>query len=263
MENQMKIFENEQFGQVRTTIINGEPWFVAADVCKALDISNSRDALTRLDDDEKGVASTDTLGGKQDMTIVNEPGLYSLVLGSRKPEAKRFKRWITHDVIPAIRQTGAYMTPATIETLLTDPALIIGLATQLQDLQAKNKTLALENNQKQQIIAEMQPKVTYYDEVLKSKNAVPILVIAKDYGMSAQRMNKLLNELHVQYKQGDCWLLYQELAQNGYTKSETYIDCAGYSHMNTNWTQKGRLFLYDLLKNERNILPLVECPDVA
>lgn len=86
-------------------------WFVAADVCRALEISNSRDAVARLDDDEKGVGSADTLGGKQGMQIINEPGLYTLVLGSRKPEAKTFKRWVTHEVLPAIRKTGSYKTP--------------------------------------------------------------------------------------------------------------------------------------------------------
>lgn len=111
MENNMQIFQNEAFGEIRTLLIDGEPWFVAADVCKALLIVNSRDALTRIDDDEKGVVSTDTLGGRQEVTIVNEPGLYTLILGSRKPEAKAFKRWITHEVIPAIRKHGAYISP--------------------------------------------------------------------------------------------------------------------------------------------------------
>jgi len=106
--NDIQIF-NSDFGQVRTITRNGEPWFVAADVCAALEIVNSRDAMTRLDSDEKGVVSTDTLGGKQEVSIVNESGLYALVLGSRKPEAKAFKRWITHEVIPTIRKTGGYV----------------------------------------------------------------------------------------------------------------------------------------------------------
>ena len=111
MENNMQIYKSEKFGEIRTLTLNGEPWFVAADVCKALLIVNSRDALTRIDDDEKGVVSTDTLGGRQEVTIVNEPGLYALILSSRKPEAKAFKRWITHEVIPAIRKHGAYISP--------------------------------------------------------------------------------------------------------------------------------------------------------
>jgi prophage antirepressor-like protein len=99
--------------QVRViTDEHGEPWFVAADVCAALAIANARDALTRLDDDEKGVASTDTLGGRQSLSTVNEFGLYSLILGSRKPEARAFKRWVTHEVLPSIRRTGSYSTRA-------------------------------------------------------------------------------------------------------------------------------------------------------
>lgn len=108
--NEMQIFEKPEFGQIRTTVVDGDPWFVAVDVCRALEVGNSRQAVARLDDDEKGVISTDTLGGRQDVSIINEPGLYTLVLGSRKPEAKAFKRWITHEVLPSIRKTGAYAT---------------------------------------------------------------------------------------------------------------------------------------------------------
>ena len=119
MENQMQIFNNEQFGDVRTALINNEPWFVAADVCRALDIAPT--ATRRLDDDEKGLRSTQTLGGMQEIVIINEPGLYSLVLGSRKPEAKAFRRWITHEVIPAIRKTGGYIAG---EENMTDDELV-------------------------------------------------------------------------------------------------------------------------------------------
>lgn len=100
---------------------DGEPWFVAADVCRALEMSDVSMSLRRLDDDEKGTSSICTLGGQQEMSIVNEPGLYALVLGSRKPEAKAFKRWITHEVIPTIRKHGAYMTPEKLEEALLNP----------------------------------------------------------------------------------------------------------------------------------------------
>ena len=106
--NEIAVFENEQFGTIRTLSVEGEPWFVAADVCRALEIGDTHKAVGRLDEDEKGRSSIPTLGGNQEMATVNEYGLYTLVLGSRKPEAKVFKRWITHDVIPAIRKTGAY-----------------------------------------------------------------------------------------------------------------------------------------------------------
>ena len=108
--NQLQIFSHEQFGNVRTVILSGEIWFVAADVCRALELSDTHKAVDRLDDDEKGTNSIPTLGGPQDMLTVNEPGLYALILGSRKPEARAFKRWITHEVLPQIRRTGAYFT---------------------------------------------------------------------------------------------------------------------------------------------------------
>lgn len=158
--------------EVRSTVINGEPWFVAKDVCDVLEILNSRDALNRLDEDEKDVVSTDTLGGKQNVSIVNESGLYSLILGSRKPEAKQFKRWITHEVIPSIRQHGAYMTPSTIEKVLTDPDFIIQMANQMKTEQEKNRLL-------QQKIEADKPKVHFAESVEISKDSILVADLAK------------------------------------------------------------------------------------
>ncbi|MEK3838694.1 phage antirepressor [Paenibacillus sp. FSL R7-0128] len=158
--------------EVRSTVINGEPWFVAKDVCDVLELTNSRMAIDRLDEDEKGVSSTDTLGGKQNVTIVNESGLYSLILGSRKPEAKQFKRWITHEVIPSIRQHGAYMTPSTIEKVLTDPDFIIQMANQMKTEQEKNRLL-------QQKIEADKPKVHFAESVEISKDSILVADLAK------------------------------------------------------------------------------------
>lgn len=184
--NDVKIFESHEFGQVRTTVIDGEPWFVAADVCRALELSNSRMAISRLDDDEKGVSSTDTLGGKQEMQIVNEPGLYSLVLGSRKPEAKAFKRWITHEVIPAIRKHGGYMTPEKVEEALLNPDVLIQLATELKEERNKNKALhdlAVEQDKhiarQNDKIAALEPKGIFADAVSVSKTDILIGDLAK------------------------------------------------------------------------------------
>lgn len=133
-------FKNETFGEVRTVMRDGEPWFVAADVCRSLEIGNPAMAMGRLDEDEKmTLSSTDShsgqRGGPQSYTIINEPGLYALVLGSRKPEAKAFKRWITHEVIPSIRKHGAYITAETAERLMADPDFQIKLLTRLRDEQ--------------------------------------------------------------------------------------------------------------------------------
>lgn len=131
--NYLQVFNSSQFGTVRVIDQNGEPWFVAKDVCAALDIGNSRQAITRLDEDEKGVILTDTLGGIQELSVVNEPGLYTLILGSRKPEAKAFKRWITHEVLPEIRRTGRY--GPTAQPLREMRQLLQDAATRLEALE--------------------------------------------------------------------------------------------------------------------------------
>ena len=138
MENKLMIFENDAFGKVRTLNLNGEPWFVAADVCKALELGNPSMTVERLDDDEKGISTIDTLGGKQRMAIINEPGLYSLVITSRKPEAKAFKRWITHEVIPAIRKHGVYITDEKLKLFAEHPELLDALMKSLYAAHAEN-----------------------------------------------------------------------------------------------------------------------------
>jgi len=139
--NEITVFQNDQFGSVRTIIRDGEPWFVAADVCRALELGDTHKAVERLDDDEKGRSSIPTLGGAQELLMVNEPGLYALVLGSRKPEAKAFRRWITHEVIPAIRKHGGYLTPPTIEQLLDNPDLIVEMALKMKAEREKSDWL--------------------------------------------------------------------------------------------------------------------------
>lgn len=201
METQIQVFNNSDFGDVRTIIRDGEPWFVAADVCRALDVDST--ATRRLDDDEKGLHSTQTLGGEQNMTIVNEPGLYSLVLSSRKPEAKAFKRWITHDVIPAIRRHGMYA----IDDIIANPDLGIAALQALKEEREKRQALESTVAVQSQQIAELAPKASYYDIVLNCKDLMSISKIAKDYGKSAIWLNDKLAELKVQYKQDGVWLL--------------------------------------------------------
>ena len=120
----LAVFQKEEFGSVRVVTLDGEPWFVAADVCRALELERTNRALSRLDDDEKGAHLVSTPGGRQMMSIVSESGLYALVLGSRKPEAKAFKRWITHEVIPAIRKRGVYITDEKLKLLAEKPEML-------------------------------------------------------------------------------------------------------------------------------------------
>lgn len=267
-ENRMQVFNNDQFGSVRTVVKDGEPWFVAADVCKALEIGNPTDVMRRLDDDERTLVSIEGASNTLPVNVINEPGLYAVVLGSRKPEAKAFKRWITHEVIPTIRKTGGYVAndDLFVETYFGDADESIKSAFRAtlervrrlnEEKKALNETVAVQSQQ----IAEMRPKVTYYDVILNSPDAITMSVIAKDYGKSAKWLNKKLNELGVQFKQGDIWLLYAEHADKGYTKTETYtyVDSSDIKHsrVHTKWTQKGRIFLYDLLKSN-GVLPLCE-----
>lgn len=251
--NDVKIFENPEFGRVRTTVIDGEPWFVAADVCHALDIGNPSDALNRLDDDERTLVSIEGASNGKPVNGVNEPGLYSLVLGSRKPEAKAFKRWITHEVIPAIRKTGGYQVNELTGRELMAKALLEAQAV----LAEKDTTIAKQS----QLIGELKPKADYTDRILNSKSLVSITQIAKDYGLSGKAMNGKLHELGIIYKLGSQWLLYSKYQAKGYTHSETvditHSDGRADVVMNTKWTQKGRLFLYQHLK-KHGILPVIE-----
>lgn len=260
--NQIEIFKSPEFGEIRTLTIDGEPWFVGKDVAERLGYSNTKDALaSHVDEDDKRViqrSENATLDiPNRGLTIINESGLYSLVLSSKLPTAKAFKRWVTSEVIPAIRKHGVYA----VDKLLEDPDTLIAALNQLKEERARRKELETQVGVKDQQIAELQPKAGYYDLVLQCKDAMAISKIAKDFGLSAMALNKILHDASVQYKQGDVWLLYQKHAGKGYTQTKTdlYTDGNGiqHAHVRTCWTQKGRLFIYDLLKS-RGILPLIE-----
>ena len=158
MENkQLQVFKNPEFGEIRVIEKDGEPWFVAVDVCDILGLSNPTIAVSRLDKDERAKFN---LGRQGNSTIVNEPGLYTLILGSRKPEAKAFKRWITHDIIPAIRKYGAYMTPEKLEEAICNPDTIIEICMQLKLEQERRKQVEAENRQ-------IKPKADYFDNLVE------------------------------------------------------------------------------------------------
>ena len=257
--NQIEIFKSNVFGEIRTVQVEGEPWFVGRDVAGALGYSNPQEAVrTHIDEEDKGVSEIRTPGGIQKMPIINESGLYSLILSSKLPTAKQFKRWVTSEILPTLRKTGGYtMMPKDYATALRA----------LADEAEKNELLALENVQQKQQIAELKPKADYTDEILRNKGLVTITQIAKDYGMSGQAMNQVLHEAGIQYKCSGQWLLYSKYQSFGYTHSETiaitHNDGRDSVEMHTKWTQKGRLFLYDTLKDKMGILPLIEQPESA
>lgn len=244
--NELQIFRNESFGEVRTLEINGEPWFVAADVCRALDINDVGRAVSRLDDDESTRIEIDHPQSRDkriEVYIVNEPGLYGLVLGSRKPEAKTFKRWIKHDVLPSIRKTGGYNLPKDY------PSALRALA----DAEEKRLVLEAENEIQRQQIADFQPIRQYVDEILSSPGTVVMTQIAADYGMSARALNKILHEEGIQRSVNGQWILYKEHMGKGYTSSKTVqitrSDGSLDTKINTVWTQKGRLMIHEILKS--------------
>ncbi|BFH15648.1 phage antirepressor [Paenibacillus melissococcoides] len=255
--NQLQVFQYVG-NEVRTVIKDGSPWFVLKDVVQVLGLSNSRMVKERLGDD---VSSTypipDSLGREQETTIINEDGLYDVILESRKPEARAFRKWITGDVLPTIRKTGSYSV--TVPSYMIDDP--IKRAEQWITEQREKQALETKSLMLEQRVAEYEPKISYLDRILQSKGTVTITQIAKDYGMSGQALNLILHEEKVQYKQNKQWLLYRQHHDKGYTKSET-IDITRSNGdpdvtMNTRWTQKGRLFIHELLQR-RGIVPLMD-----
>ena len=256
--NELKIFENPDFGKVRTMEIDGEPYFVGKDVAEILGYKDTSDAMKKhVDSEDKLTRHFADSGQNREMYVINESGLYSLILSSKLPKAKEFKRWVTSEVLPSIRKHGLYAT----EELISNPDIAIAAFQALKEEREKNRkltdTVAVQNQQ----IAELQPKASYYDVVLNCKDLLSITEIAKDYGKSAKWLNNYLHENKVQYKQGDIWLLYQNHAEKGYTntKTQTFNGNDGNVHtkVHTYWTQKGRLFIYDLLKS-KGIVPIIE-----
>lgn len=259
---ELKIFENEQFGKVRTLQIENEPYFVGKDVADILGYQNgSRDINLYVEEEDRLKYKISTSGQLREQILVNESGLYSLILASRKKEARAFKRWVTHEVLPNIRKHGAYMTDEVLKEALTSPDFLIKLATELKEEREKRIALEIDNNIKAQQIGELKPKADYVDKILKSKSLMNVSQIAKDYGMSATKFNKILHELKVQYKQAEQWLLYSKYHDKGYTHSETFDfenkNGINETKLTTKWTNKGRLFLYNLLK-DNGYLPLIE-----
>lgn len=258
--NELQIFNSPEFGDIRTVEIDGKPYFVANDVAKSLGYKRPADAVTAHC---KGSVKHRYLteGGEQEVKVIPEGDVYRLISRSKLPSAEKFERWVFDEVLPSIRKHGAYMTEQVIEKALTSPDFLIQLATQLKEEQEKRKLAESEVKMKNQIISELKPKADYYDEILKNPGLVTITQIAKDYGMSGKKMNDILHSLGIQYKQSGQWLLYDRYSKNGYTHSETVditrSDGRPDVKMNTKWTQKGRIFLYNTLK-EKDILPVIE-----
>ena len=206
--NNLQIFSNEEFGNIRTVTINNEIWFVGKDVAEILSYTNTRDALAkRVDEEDKrdGVAICDPIGREQKPVLINESGLYSLILSSKMPNARKFKRWVTSEILPSIRKHGAYMTEQTLEQALTSPDFLIQLATKLKDEQEKNKALTEANNR-------MRPKEIFADAVMTSEHSILIGELAKliaqnGYAIGQKRLFAWMREHGYLLKQGGSYNL--------------------------------------------------------
>lgn len=255
MSDRIQIFEHKRFGSIRTVVINNEPWFVGTDVAGVLGYKNtSRDIRRHVDkEDIQNYRNGSFKMSNRGMTIVNESGLYALIFGSEKPEAKAFKHWVTSEILPTIRKHGFYASDDVIESFLNDPDMAIDAFSKLKAEKEKIIRLEAENRQ-------LADKCRYLDLILSCDNVIPITVIAKDYGMTGNEMNSELKALGIQYKlPSGTWVLMDRYANMGYTRSNTFVydKRKGRCSVHTVWTQLGRKFIYEKLKST-GILPLCE-----
>jgi prophage antirepressor-like protein len=232
--SKIQIFNHEMFGEIRTmTDERGETFFVGKDIAEALGYAKSRNALAAHVDaeDKKDALIQGPLGGTQTMTVINESGLYALVLSSKLQQAKAFKRWVTSEVLPQIRKTGAYVS---------------------QKKQIENLTRHIE---------ELEPKAEYCDEVLESVSCFTTTQIAKELSMTVHDLTRLLEQRKVMYKQSGQWMLYADYARKGYAKSRTHThyDAEGDLHTRTYlvWTEEGRRFIHWLCSDEEIVIPFL------
>lgn len=224
---------------------NNEPWFVAKDVCDILDIGNSRQATSYLDDDEKDtVITNDSIGRQREICVVNEAGIYSLILRSRKPEAKAFKRWVTHEVLPEIRKTGGYIH-ATPEM---DDAEIMARAIFAAQRTIERNKMIIEEQEKQLLL--QKPDVEYTRQVLAADNLHTVNTIAVHLGISAIKLNKFLVDEGIIYKQGDLYYPSAKIRNKGYCDYHVipYINSQGetMTREHLKWTESGRRFVIEL-----------------
>lgn len=239
--NEMQVF-NYKRNQVRTVELNNEPWFVLKDVCAVLELGSAHKVADRLDEDERNqIPLTDAIGRMQETTIISESGLYNVILRSDKPEAKPFRKWVTAEVLPSIRKTGGYMIPQDY------PSALRALA----DAEEQKLKLLAENQRQAQAIADFEPIRQYVDEILESQSAMATSQVAADYDLSAKALNKILYEAGIQRNVNGQWILYKRYMGKGYTKSKTiqFIRSDGRydSTLQTQWTQKGRMLIHEVL----------------
>ena len=247
MQQKIKTFKHEQFGEIRTMLDEkGEPWFVGKDVARRLGYINHRKALRdHVDEEDRkdGVTIRDSIGRDQEVTFINESGVYSLILSSKLPQAKAFKHWVTSEVLPQIRKTGGYIP-------LKDKD-----GRELTDLEIMCRAMLIMKKsieQKEKLIADLQPKADYVDEVLESVDCLTMTQVAKGLGMTVHDLTTRLLQDGIIYEQSGQYMLYAPYARRGLaaTRTHTHRDLFGTVHTHTYlvWTEKGKRFVHELLK---------------
>lgn len=242
----LKVFQNSQFGDLEILTIDNKEYFPAIKVAEVLGYTNPRDAISRHTK-KRGVVKhdvIDSLGRKQVKKFIDEGNLYRLISRSKLPQAEQFEEWIFDEVLPAIRKHGIYATDSVIEQTIQNPDYIITVLTEYKKEKEQNLLL-------QQEIGELKPKADYVDEILKSTGTLATTQIAADYGISAQKLNKLLHEARLQRKVNKQWVLYSEHMGKSYTESDTIpivrSDGREDTVLQTRWTQKGRLKIHEIM----------------
>ena len=261
--NDILIFKNPQFGEIRTAGTADNPVFCLSDVCKACGLSTNGISRRLQDEVISNHPIVDSLGRTQQALFVNEDGLYDVILDSRKPEARQFRKWVTSEVLPAIRKTGGYMVAQQNETpeQLMARALRVANETlarqnaKMEQVQRENKRLNADNEQKEGEINILRPDAEYTRKMLTSVSTWNTNIIAKEMGMSAVTLNKKLQKLGVQYKQHDVWVISAKYEGKGYVKTQTYTYMKSGGETGTRlqmeWTERGRRFLHELHDNGR------------
>jgi prophage antirepressor-like protein len=257
MQDQIQIFEHSEFGALGVLQIGDKQYFPASECAKILGYTNPRKAII---DHCRCVTKRDAPHPQNpskfiSLSYITEGDLYRLIIRSKLTTAEQFEKWVFDEVLPSIRKYGSYITSDILEKLLSDPEMAIRYFSMLKAERDKNAGLEAQINAQE-------PKVRYHDLILQCDTPIAISVIAKDYGMTAVAFNKLLSSLRVQYRVGRTWLLHKDHSNLDYTITKTYLIDDHKSVIHTYWTQKGRRFIYDLLK-PCGILPQVERKGVA
>ena len=252
--NEIQIFNSPQFGEIRTTGTSDEPLFCLVDLCKALGIANARNVKARLDAEDVRQMDTLTNGGKQSLLFVNEAGMYDVILRSDSPSAKKFRKWVTSEVLPSIRKHGGYMAEKADET----PEELMSRALQVANETLKRKEARLRqledtNREQQQQLAAAAPKVAYVDNVLQSINTYTVQQIAKELDTTSNKLYTFLSEKKVLFRQSGTWMLTSKYNGKGYAKTRTYQytrnDGTSGTKTYTVITEAGRAFIHQIYNN--------------